>query len=130
VVVAAVAATAHSHTLAAMVHSRPGLTLLALFLVLAAFAFLAARWLSGLFAFSFGSSNWFFSLLFGLVTAWAIAHMVLRTMMMLQGEGGEVVNNLANSPVAREIYSFRTWKALMRLLFGAKLGPDFDPDVG
>jgi hypothetical protein len=32
--------------------------------------------------------------------------------------------------VAREVFSFRTWNALMRLLFKAKFGPDLDPDIG
>jgi hypothetical protein len=129
VAVAAVATIAHSHTLADMIHARPGETLLGLFLVLAVLAFFVARWLSALVGLSFQSFDGFFSLLFGLVLAWTVAHMVLRAMMMSQGDSGDIAGTLANSSVAREVFSFRTLKALMRLLFNAKSGPDFDPGV-
>jgi hypothetical protein len=68
--------------------------------------------------------------MFGLVMAWTIAHMVMRIIVVSQGGGGELATNMATSPVAREVFSFRTWNALMKLLFKAKLGPDFNPDVG
>ena len=46
------------------------------------------------------------------------------------GGNGEIAAQMANSPVAREVYQFRTWNALMRLLFKARLGPEFNPDEG
>jgi fructose-1,6-bisphosphatase/inositol monophosphatase family enzyme len=60
---------------------------------------------------------------------WVIAHMVLRIIIMSQGEHGAVAEAMVNAPIAREVYQFRTWNALMQLLFKAKLGPDFNPDV-
>jgi hypothetical protein len=56
--------------------------------------------------------------------------MVLRIIIMSQGGNGEIAAQMANSPVAREVYEFRTWNALMRLLFKARLAPEFNPDEG
>ena len=130
VVVAAAASTAFSRNLSRVIHVRESTVLLALFIAFAVLAFIIARWLFTLTALSLQSLDGFFSFLFGLVLAWTVAHMFLRIMMVSQEGGGELAANLATSPVAREVYSFRTWNALMRLLFKAKLGPDFDPDVG
>jgi len=130
VVVAAVAATSFSRVLAGLIHVRESTVMLALFLAFTVLAFIVARWLFTLTGLSLQSLDGFFSLLFGLVLAWAVAHMFLRIMMVSQGDRGELATNMATSPVAREVFQFRTWNALMRLLFKAKLGPDFDPDVG
>jgi hypothetical protein len=130
VIVAAVASTALSHPLAGMVHVGDGVALIVLFLVFAALAFVLGRWLFTVTSLSFESLDGFLSFLFGLVMAWTIAHMVLRIVVVSQGGGGELASNMATSPVAREVFSFRTWNALVRLLFRAKLGPEIDPDVG
>jgi hypothetical protein len=68
--------------------------------------------------------------MFGLVLAWTIAHMVLRVVILSQGGNGEVAAQMANSPVAREVFEFRTWNALMRLFFKARTGQEIDPDLG
>jgi hypothetical protein len=130
VVAAAVAATAFSHSLARSIHVSEGVVLLVLFPVFAVLAFVLGRWLFTVTALSFESLDGFFSFLFGLVMAWTIAHMVLRVVMASQGSHGEIATNIANSPVAREVFSFRAWNALMKLLFKAQLGPEFNPDVG
>jgi len=130
VVVAAVASTAFTPALAGMIHVREIIVMLVLFAVLVALAFIIGRWLFTLTSLSFESMDGLFSFMFGIVMGWAIAHMVLRIVMVSQGSNGELATGMAASPVAREVFSFRTWNALMRLLFKAKLGPDFDPDVG
>jgi hypothetical protein len=130
VVVAAVGATAFTHRLAVMIHVSESVVLLVLFLVFSFVAFVVARWLFTLTALSFESLDGLFSFLFGLVLAWTVAHMVLRVVIMSQGGNGELATQMANAPVAREVYQFRTWNALMGLLFKAKLAPDFNPDEG
>ena len=130
VVVAAVASTAFTPALAGMIHVREIIVMLVLFAVLVVLAFIIGRWLFTLTSLSFESMDGLFSFIFGIVMGWAIAHMVLRIVMVSQGSNGELATGMATSPVAREVFSFRTWNALMRLLFKAKLGPDFDPDVG
>jgi hypothetical protein len=130
VVAAAVAATAFSRPLAGSIHVSEGVVLLVLFLVFAVLAFILGRWLFTVTSLSFESLDGLFSFLFGLVMAWTIAHMVLRVVIASQGGNGEIAANLANSPVAREVFSFRTWNALMRLLFKARLAPEINPDVG
>ena len=130
VVVAAVGATAFSPSLAGSLHMSEGVVLLVLFLVFAVLAFIFGRWLFTVTALSFESLDGFFSFLFGLVMAWTIAHMVLRVVIASQGSNGELATHVASSPVVREIFTFRTWNALMKLLFKAKLGPDFNPDQG
>jgi hypothetical protein len=112
-----------------MIHARQGVVLLGLFIVLAVLAFAVARWLYVLTGLSFQSLDGVLSFVFGLVLAWTVAHMVLRAMVMSAGDI-DAASVLANSPVAREVFSFRTWNALMRLLFKAKFGPDLDPDIG
>jgi hypothetical protein len=130
VVVSAVGATAFTHGLAEMIHVSESVVLLALFVVFSGISFMIARWLFTLTSLSFESFDGLFSFIFGLVLAWTVAHMVLRIVIMSQGGNGEVATQMVNSPVAREVYQFRTWNALMKLLFKAKLGPDFSPDEG
>jgi hypothetical protein len=130
VVVAAVGATAFTRGLAGVIHASESVVLLALFLIFSFFAFVIARWLFTLTALSFQSLDGLFSFLFGFVLAWTVAHMVLRIVIMSQGGNGEVAAQMASSPVAREVYQFRTWNALMRLLFKARLAPEFNPDQG
>lgn len=129
-VVAAVASTALTGPLAEVTHAQRSVVMIGLFLVLGVLAFVGGRWLFSLTGLTFQSLDTFFSIVFGLVGAWAIAHMVLRIIIESQGYNGEVMSQMANSPVAREVFSFRTWNALMRLLFRARLGPELDPDIG
>lgn len=130
VVVAAVAATKLSGTLAETLRMQPATVMIVLFAVLAVLAFVIGYWLFGLTGWTFQSMDGFFSILFGVVTGWAIAHMVLRIVIASQGTNGEVASLMAASPVAREVFTFKTWNALMKLLFKAKVGPDFNPDIG
>ena len=130
VVAAAVGATAFTHGLAGVIHVSESVVLLVLFLVFSFVAFVVARWLFTLTGMSFQSLDGLFSFLFGLVPAWTVAHMVLRIVIMSQGGNGEVATQMANSPVAREVYQFRTWNALTGLLFKARLAPEFNPDQG
>jgi hypothetical protein len=128
VVVSAAAATFFARMLAGSIQARESTVMLALFLVFSLLALFVARWLFALTALSLQSLDGIFSVLCGLVMAWAIAHMFLR--VMIGSEGGETAEAIANSPVAREVYQFRTWNALMRLLFKAQAVPDFDPTEG
>lgn len=130
VIVAAVGATAFTHGLAGAIHVSESVVLLVLFLVFSVLAFIVARWLFTLTALSFESLDGLLSFMFGLVLAWTVAHMVLRIVVMSQGGNGELATQMVNSPVAREVYQFRTWNALMRLLFKARLAPNFNPDEG
>jgi hypothetical protein len=130
VVVAAVGATAFTRGLAGAIHVSENVVLLVLFLAFAIIGFIVARWLFTLTALSFESLDGLFSFLAGLVLAWTVAHMVLRVVIMSQGANGDVATHIASSPVVREVYQFRTWNALIKLLFKAKLGPDFNPDEG
>ncbi|HTW90259.1 MAG TPA: hypothetical protein VMH22_00930 [bacterium] len=130
VVVAAVASTSFSPGLAGEIHVRESTVMLALFIALAVVAFMVARWLFTVTTFSSQSLDGFFSCMFGLVMAWTMAHMFLRIMISSQGLDGEIATNMATLSVVREVFEFRTWNALMRLLFRAKLSPDMNPDVG
>ena len=128
VVVAAAAAASSAHGLAGAIHFQEGTVMLALFIAFSVLAFIVARWLFALTTLSFQSLDGILSLLCGLVMAWAVAHMFLR--IMIGSAEGESVEAIANSPVAREVFQFRTWNALMRLLFNVKVGSDFDPTEG
>jgi uncharacterized membrane protein required for colicin V production len=127
VVVAAVAATSLSPELARSIHVRESTVLLVLFIVLAVLAFVAAHWLFAFAPLSFQSLDGVLSLLCGLAMAWTVGHMFLR--IMIGSADSESVEAIANSPVAREVLRFRTWHALLRLLFKAKAGPEFDPSL-
>jgi hypothetical protein len=127
-VVAAVAATELSHSVAGALHFSESTVMFVLFLVFSALAFIVAHWLAAIWVLSFETLNGALSLLFGLVLAWAVAHMFLR--IMIGSAEGDAADAIANSPVAREVFQFRTWNALLRLLFKAKAGPGFDPTEG
>jgi len=123
-VVAAVAATALSPGLAGVIGVNQGILLFVLFVVFAAIAFIVARWLFALTGWSFQSYDGAYSILFGFVLGWTIAHVFLEIVVAAQGANG-VATQIANAPVAREVYQFRAWNALTRLLFTAKHGPAF-----
>ena len=129
-VVSAVGATTLSGPLAGVLSMQKSVVMIILFLVFAVLAFVVAHWLFSLTGWSMQSMDGFFSFVFGLVGAWAIANMVLRIILASQPMNGELAMHAADSPIFREVFQFRTWNALMRLLFRAKLGPDIDPDVG
>jgi len=128
VVVAAAAATASAHSFAAQIHAPESSMMLVLFIVFSVVAFFVARWLFALTALSFQWLDPVLSLFLGLVMAWAIAHMFFR--IMIGSEGGPAADEIAGSPVAREVFQFRTWNALMRLLFKARTGQETDVDLG
>ncbi len=128
VVVAAAAATAFAHGLAGPINARDSTAMLALFIAFSFVAFIVARWLAASTALSFQQFDGILSVLCGLVMAWAVAHMFLR--IMIGSAEGESVEAIAKSPIAGEVFQFRTWNALMRLLFNVKAEPDFDPTEG
>lgn len=126
-VIAAAAAASFAPGLAGATHVSEYTVMFVLFVAFLALAFLLAHWLFAMTALSFQSLDGIISLVCGLVLAWAVAHMFLR--IMVGSAEGESAQAIANSPVAREVFQFRTWNALMRLLFGTK-APDIDPDFG
>lgn len=128
-VAAAVGANSLAGSLAPVIGVQPVVMLIVLFLVFAVLAFIFAHWLFGVTGWSFESLDGLLGFFWGVTAGWVIAHMVLRIIIMSQGEHGAVAEVMANAPIAREIYSFRSWNALMALLFKARLGPDFNPDV-
>ncbi len=129
-IAAAVAATKFCGGLAEMLRMQVATVLIVLFAVLAVLAFIVGYWLYGLTGWTFQSLDGFFSFIFGIASGWAIANIVLRVIILSQGENGAVSSMMASAPIAREIYTFKTWNALIQLLFKAKVGPEFDPDVG
>ncbi|MEO0078717.1 MAG: hypothetical protein ABIK86_06950 [candidate division WOR-3 bacterium] len=129
-IVAAVGATKLSGPLGESLHVRAGTTMIVLFLVFGVLALVLGRWLFSLTGTSFQSMDGFFSFIFGIVAGWTIAHMVLRIIIESQGTNGAVASMAATSPVVREVYLFHTWNKILSLLFRAKLGPEFNPDVG
>jgi hypothetical protein len=128
IIVAAAAAPSFARGLAGALHSRESTAMFMLFIVFSFIAFVVARWLFALTGLTFHSLDGILSVFCGLVMAWAVAHMFLKIMVgSAEGESGEVI---ANSPVAREVLQFRTWNALLRLLFKVKTGEDTGPDLG
>jgi hypothetical protein len=124
-VVAAVAATEISPGVAGALRFSESTVMFVLFLAFLGLAFVVAHWLAALSPLPFQSFDGVLSFFFGLVLAWAVAHMFLRIMM--GSEGSQSADMIASSPVAREVFQFRTWNELMQLLFRAKAGQDFDP---
>jgi uncharacterized membrane protein required for colicin V production len=124
VVVAAVLATAIGRELARQIHVNEGTVMFALFVVLSIAAFVVARYLFALTALTFQSLDGVLSVFCGVVMGWAVAHMFLRIMM--GSEPGQFADTIASSPVAREIFQFRTWNALMRVFFKAQSGQEVD----
>lgn len=128
VVVAVAAVTALSHDLAGAIHVEESTVMFALFVAFLIVAFFVGRWLFGLTGLSLQSLDGVFSFFCGLAMAWAVAHMFLRIMMT--SEPGAAAEMIASSPVAREVFWFRTWNVLMRMLFNSNISPELDPDVG
>ena len=118
------AAKAVSRSLAEAIRVHQGVLLIVLFLVFAGIALIVADWLFALTGWSPGSKDGVYSILFGLVLGWVIAHVFLGMVVAAQGANG-VATEMAHAPVAREVYQFRTWSAVMRLFTPARHGPNF-----
>jgi len=129
-VVAAAGATGLSGPVAQALHLQKATVMIILFVIFAVLAFVVGRWLFALTNWSFQSMDGLFGFIWGVGMGWAIAHMVLRIVIESQGTNGAVAAGMETAPIAREVFQFRTWNALMQLLFKAKLGPEFNPDVG
>jgi hypothetical protein len=123
-VAAAVAAAALSRRLAGTIHVNQGVALPVLFTLFAGVALIFADWLFALTGWSFKSHGGAFSIPFGLVLGWVTAYVFLGIIVAAQGANG-VATEMAHAPVAREVYQFRTWNALLRLFTAARHGPDF-----
>ena len=129
-VASAVAATHLSGRIAQMLHWEKHVVMILIFVVLGICSFLVGYWLFTMTSWSFQSLDGFFSFLFGVAGGWAIAHMVLRILIESQGVTGPIASAMGNAVIAREIFEFRGWNWVMRLLFRVKLGPEVNPDVG
>ncbi|HDR00457.1 MAG TPA: hypothetical protein ENN51_09275 [candidate division WOR-3 bacterium] len=100
------------------------------FAILAVGALAGARTVFSAFEWSSDSFDGGLSFLFGVACGWVIANMVLRIIVLKQGDIGEVAMMMPNAPVAREVFQFRTWNILMNRFFKLNLGPRIDLDVG
>lgn len=138
VIVAAVGANKLGPMFGLAMHVQAWIVMLVIFVVLSVVAFLVARWLFSILAWSFESMDALFGALWGVVLGWAVASVVLHVVVEIQGPGGALAAVAMNPeaevraqmPIVNEVLNFRTWKALMGLLFKAKLGPEFNPDIG
>ncbi len=128
-IVAATSANSLAGSLAQTIGIQPAVMLVILFIFFSVIAFIFARWLFGLTGWSFESLDSFFGFIWGVVAGWVIAHMLLRIVILSQGPNGAVAETIVNAPIAREVYYFKTWNSILNLLFKAKLGPEFNPDV-
>ncbi len=129
-ILAAVAAVQFSGPLAQMLHWHKHLIMLIIFVVLGIGAFFLGRLLFNLTQWSFQSLDGFFSCVAGIAAGWTIANMVLRVLIESQGGmTGSIGSLMDNAIIAREILQFRGWNWLTGLLFKAKLGPEFNPDI-
>ena len=129
-VVAALAAMFTSGPIAEMTGMKHWVVMLIIFVVLGIGAFIAGRFLFSVAEWSSESMDGILSFVFGLVCGWVIAHMVLRMIILSQGEIGPVSEAMPNTIIAREVYQFRLWNALMKVLFNGELGPQIDPNMG
>lgn len=130
VVASAVAATTFAPALARGLKVTTPVTLVILFLGFALLSFIFARWFFGVTQWSFESLDGFLGFVFGFVTGWAVAHMILRIIIESQGIQSPTALSITSGPIAREVFYFKTWNALMQLLFKVRLGPQLNPDLG
>jgi hypothetical protein len=114
-IVSAIAANALAMPLAQAIGIRHLVMLIVLFVLFVILTFVFSRWLFNLTEWSFHSLDDFFGFLWGLGAGLVIAHMVLRVIIESQGSNGMVLPDLADAPIAREIYYFKTWNALRSL---------------
>lgn len=129
-IVAAVASTNLSGGISESLRVPRPTIIIVLFLALAIGAFILGRWFFTVTNLSFESLDGFLSFVFGLVSGWTVAHMLLRVIVELQGPSGVVAELMPNAPIGREVFLFRGWNWLVQLLFKARLAPEFNPDVG
>ena len=122
IVAAAFAAVHLAGPLAESMHMQKSTVMIGMFFLLCVGAFFLGRWLFSITGWSFQTLDGPLGFIFGVVTGWAVAHMVLRVIIESQGWAGPVASQMQGSIFAREIMEFRGWHWLMRVLFRAKSG--------
>ncbi|MEO0102556.1 MAG: hypothetical protein ABIK81_02510 [candidate division WOR-3 bacterium] len=101
-------------------------TLLILFLVVGFIFFLGANLLAGIIDLSFESWDSLFSFFFGIGLGWAVCHILFRFLLLVYGKTSAFGYAVEDSWVAKEILEFRSFKAIVSLLYRAKLGPELE----
>lgn len=129
-VVSAVTATGVAGSVARALHLSKPVVLVSIFFLLAIGAFALGRWLYTVTQLSFESFDGVLSFIFGLVAGWTIGHVVLRVFIESQGPAGPIAGVMNSTLIAREVLQFRGWNWLVKLLFRARLAPEFNPDIG
>ncbi len=103
------------------------LTLGILFFIFSFLLIFFAHLLSNLMEWSFGSLDAFLSFLFGIGLGWAVAHILFKFLILLYGKTSHLAFVIGESAVGQEILDFKSAKALIALLYRARLGPEITP---
>lgn len=101
-------------------------TILILFLFVGFIFLIAANLLANLADISFESWDSFFSFFFGIGLGWAVCHILFRFLLLLYGKTSGFGYAVEDSWVAREILEFHSFKAIVSLLYRARLGPELE----
>jgi hypothetical protein len=126
IIIASAIAVAWYPGLARAVGLSESSTLLILFFLVGFLFFLAADLLATIADISFESWDSLLSFFFGLGLGWAFCHILFRFLLLIYGKNSSFGLAVENSWVAKEILDFRTFKALVSLLYRAKLGPEIE----
>ena len=129
-VVAALASTFAAGPIAGIFGAPIWIVTLVMFIVLGIGAFLLGRTIFGVTEWSSESFGGILAFVFGVGGGWVIANMVLRIIIVNQGDLGPVSEMMWAAPVAREVFRFQWWNWLMKTLFDLNLGPKINVDVG
>ena len=125
-IIAALGSTWLAQPLGSVIGGERWLLTLILFAVLSIGVLIISRVLFSFTEWSSDSFDSLLSILFGIACGWIIANMVLRIIILKQGDLGPVNAMMANAPIAREVFQFRLWNSLIEWFSNLNLGPEVD----
>ncbi|MEO0100140.1 MAG: hypothetical protein ABIK99_05495 [candidate division WOR-3 bacterium] len=101
-------------------------TLLILFLVIGFIFFIGANVLANFADISSESWDSLLSFFLGIGLGWAVCHILFRFLLLIYGRNSNFGYAVEDSWVAKEVLEFRSFKALVSLLYRARLGPELE----
>ncbi len=127
VIIAAFASVSWYEGLAKISGISPALAIAILFILLGFLSIFFANLLFSITDWSFESLDMFFSFFFGIALGWAVSHILFNLLILSYGKASPFAYAVEESRVAKEILEFKTFKAIIALLYRAKLGPEITP---
>ncbi|MEO0091736.1 MAG: CvpA family protein [candidate division WOR-3 bacterium] len=109
-------------TIANLLSISQAISLSVIFLLMAIVLLYIAKLITTRLELTWEPFDTYLSFIFGIATAWIILHLLLRLILVATEPNSQISVLIQNSPVAKEILEFNTFRAIGKFLNEVKLG--------